>query len=48
MWFDSLIAVKIFASEDYEKAVVPLKAQALLSHFDERIQHYEVKAEIKI
>jgi len=46
MWFDSIDAVRTFAGEDYEKAVVPSKARALLSRFDERSQHYEVKAEM--
>lgn len=47
MWFDSLDAVRAFAGEDYEAAVVPPKARALLSHFDARSQHYEVRAEMK-
>ncbi len=34
MWFDSLEAVRAFAGEDYEAAVVPPKARALLSRFD--------------
>lgn len=46
MWFDSLEAVRAFAGEDYELAVVPPKARALLSRFDARSQHYEVKAEL--
>lgn len=41
MWFDNLEAVRAFAGEDYEAAVVPPKARALLSRFDERSQHYE-------
>lgn len=45
MMFDSLAAVREFAGKDYEAAVVPKAARALLSHFDERSQHYEVKAE---
>ena len=45
MLFDSLDAVKEFAGEDYEVAVVPPKARALLSHFDARSQHYAVKAQ---
>ncbi len=45
MWFDSLEAVCVFAGEDYEAAVVPPKARALLAHFDARSQHYEVKAQ---
>jgi hypothetical protein len=45
MSFDSLEAVREFAGEDYEVAVVPEKARARLAHFDERSQHYEVRAE---
>jgi len=47
MWFDSMEAVRAFAGKDYEVAVVPPKARALLSRFDTRSQHYEVKAEMK-
>lgn len=47
MWFDSLDAVRVFAGEDYEVAVVPPKARAVLSRFDARSQHYEVRADIK-
>jgi antibiotic biosynthesis monooxygenase (ABM) superfamily enzyme len=43
MWFDDLDAVRVFAGEDYEACVVPEKAQTVLSRFDERSQHYEVK-----
>lgn len=42
MWFDSLDAVKAFAGEDVEAAVVPPKARALLSRFDARSEHYSV------
>jgi len=45
--FDSLEAVRAFAGENYELAVVPPKARALLSRFDEKSQHYEIKAEDK-
>lgn len=45
MLFDSLDDVREFAGEDYEVAVVPEKAGAVLSHFDERSQHYEIRAE---
>ena len=47
MWFDDLESVRAFAGEDYEKAVVPPHARALLSRFDERSQHYEVKEKLK-
>ncbi len=43
MEFDSLDAVREFAGADYEVAVVPEKARAVLSHFDARSQHYEVR-----
>ena len=39
--FDSLDAVKEFAGEDYEVAVVPPEARKLLVRFDERSAHYE-------
>ncbi len=45
MWFDDLQAVREFAGEDYEVAVVPPKARAVLAHFDPRSQHDEVRAE---
>ena len=45
MWFDNLDAVRIFAGDDYEAAVVLPPARALLSRFDERSQHYEVITE---
>ena len=47
MWFESIDAVRVFAGEDYEVAVVPLKARALLTRFDARSQHYEVRAEMR-
>src|SRR3981081_2042024 len=39
--FDSLDAVKEFAVEDYEVAVVPPEARKLLARFDERSAHYD-------
>ncbi len=44
MWFDSLDAVRAFAGEEYELAVVPPKARALLARFDARSRHYTVRA----
>lgn len=46
MTFDSLDAVREFAGNDYEAAVVPPKARTLLARFDERSQHYELRAEL--
>jgi heme-degrading monooxygenase HmoA len=43
--FDSLAAVREFAGDDYELAVVPPEARRLLSRFDERSRHYETLVE---
>jgi heme-degrading monooxygenase HmoA len=43
-YFESLDAVRAFAGDDYEKAVVPPEARELLTRFDERSRHYEVLA----
>lgn len=42
MTFDSIDAVRDFAGDDYEVAVVPPRARALLLRFDERSAHYDV------
>jgi heme-degrading monooxygenase HmoA len=47
MVFETLDAVREFAGQDYEAAVVPEKARAVLSRFDQRSQHYEIRAERK-
>ena len=47
MWFDSIESVRVFAGTDYEAAVVPPKARKLLSRFDERSQHYEIRERLK-
>ena len=39
--FHSMTAVRAFAGEQYDVAVVPPEARALLSRFDERSIHYE-------
>jgi len=45
MWFDSVDSVRKFAGEDYENAVVPEAAQKVLSHYDKRSAHYNVKTD---
>ena len=40
--WESLEAIKSFAGEDTEAAVVPLVAQAMMLEFDSRASHYEV------
>jgi len=47
MWFDDVDAVRAFAGEDYEKAVVPLAARRLLTHFDERSAHCQVLEQLE-
>jgi antibiotic biosynthesis monooxygenase (ABM) superfamily enzyme len=42
MRFDTLASVRAFAGSDYEQAVVPPAARALLARFDERSAHYEI------
>ena len=46
MWFDNVEQVKAFAGEDYEKAVVHPKAQALLKRYDDRSMHFELRHEL--
>ena len=43
--FASMEAVRSFAGDDHEKAVVPPKARKLLERFDERSKHYETLLE---
>jgi hypothetical protein len=43
MLFDSWEAVKEFAGDHMDHAVVPPKARAVLARFDDRSQHYEVR-----
>jgi hypothetical protein len=42
MWFADLASVRAFMGGDYAMAHVPRSAQAVLSSFDERADHYEV------
>lgn len=42
--FDSLEAVRGFAGENYETAVVPPEARRLLARFDVEVVHYLVAA----
>ncbi len=41
-FFESMDAIRAFAGDDPEVAVVPPVARELLSRFDERSVHYEV------
>jgi antibiotic biosynthesis monooxygenase (ABM) superfamily enzyme len=44
MRFDTIDSIREFAGADYEAAVVPPSARALLSRFDARSQHYDLRA----
>jgi len=43
LWFESIDAVRTFAGDDHELAIVPEAAQRLLRRFDERSRHYEMR-----
>ena len=46
MLFDDIQSVKQFVGEDYEQSYVPARAREILSHYDDRAQHYEIINEI--
>ncbi len=41
--FDSIASVKQFAGEEYEQAYIPDKAKTLLSRYDTKAEHFELK-----
>ncbi|WP_313691778.1 antibiotic biosynthesis monooxygenase [Halorarum halobium] len=43
MRFESMNSVTEFAGDDYETAYVPSDAREVLTRFDDRAQHYEVR-----
>lgn len=45
LWFETIDAVREFAGGDYEGAVVPPEARAVLLRFDHRSVHYQTLAE---
>ena len=45
-WFTDLDAVRAFAGDDYERAVVEEAAQAALSRWDDSVIHHEVALEV--
>lgn len=47
MVFDSLDAVRAFAGEEYEQAYVPEAARRVLTRFDERSRHYEIRERLE-
>jgi heme-degrading monooxygenase HmoA len=45
-WFTDLKALRAFAGEDYERAVVEGAARTALSRWDEWVQHHDVAVHI--
>jgi heme-degrading monooxygenase HmoA len=45
-WFADLDAVRGFAGDDYERAVVEDAARAALSRWDDRVSHHEVAVRV--
>jgi len=43
MWFDEIESVKAFVGEDYETVYVPEKARKVLSRFDQKTVHSELR-----
>lgn len=46
-WFTDLDAVRAFAGDDYERAVVEEPARATLGRWDERVAHHEVAVHLR-
>lgn len=46
-YYESLDAIRAFAGDDLERAVVAPEARAVLARFDERCRHYEIVASLK-
>jgi len=45
-WFTGVDAVRGFAGDDYEQAVVEETARRALSRWDERVSHHEVAVDV--
>ena len=46
-WFTDLAAVRDFAGDDYDRAVVEQAARAALTRWDERVSHHEVAVNVQ-
>lgn len=45
-WFESMDAVRRFAGDTYDRAVVSTHARSLLTRFDETVRHLDLAAEV--
>ncbi|MDN5204978.1 hypothetical protein QQ008_26545 [Fulvivirgaceae bacterium BMA10] len=43
IYFDSIATIKQFVGEDYQTAHIPEPAGKLLSKYNKKVEHYEVK-----
>jgi hypothetical protein len=46
-WFTNLDAVRGFAGDDYEQAVVEETARQALHRWDERVSHHQVAVDVQ-
>jgi hypothetical protein len=46
-WFTGLDAIRDFAGDDYEQAIVEDAARAALSRWDDRVLHHEVAVRVQ-
>jgi heme-degrading monooxygenase HmoA len=46
-WFADLDAVRGFAGEDYERAIVEDAGRSALSRWDERVEHHELALDVQ-
>lgn len=53
LWFDDMDAVRALAvarglaEDDYDKAVISLAARELLRRYDTKVEHYQVREQIR-
>jgi hypothetical protein len=46
-WFSDLNAIRDFAGDDYEQAVIEEPARVALSRWDERVTHHVVEIDVR-
>jgi heme-degrading monooxygenase HmoA len=46
-WFSDLNAIREFAGDDYEQAVIEEPARVSLSRWDERVAHHVVEVDVR-
>lgn len=46
IWFENIASVKSFVGENYENVYVPDKARKVLSRFDQKANHHELRHDL--